>query len=229
MDEHFTPADGLDVWTYARRGEIGPAHHLIRYEWLRRVLADGPALDSILDAGCGAGYGTYLIAKAFPNTAVLGVDYDEDGVNDSRTRYQLPNLSYALGDLTGWEATIGTGTHDAIVSFDSIEHVKHRDLVMESFVRRLRSGGALFLSTPCGAPENNLEPEWAAHQIEFSSASFFDLVSRYFAGVIRPEDEAFPHREAFEELKAAGVDYLLACNPLICREPIRIPNPYRAS
>lgn len=159
---------------------------------------------------------------------VKGVDYDSDGIADSRSRYHLANLSYALGDLTSWDATIGDTRDDVIVSFDSIEHVKHRELVMESFVRHLRPGGSLFLSTPCGAPENNLKPEWEAHQVEFSAASLFDYVKRYFNVVVRPEDAAFPHLEAFEELREAGVDYLLRCNPIICREPILIPNPYRA-
>lgn len=227
MDEHFTPPAGLDVWTYARLGDLGAAHHLIRYEWLRRVLTGQPQVKSVLDAGCGAGYGTYLLAKEFPNMTVCGVDYDPSGVADSKSRYRLSNLSYSLGDLTNWDATIGVTCYDAIVSFDSIEHVKHRELVMECFVRHLRPEGSLFLSTPCGAPVNNLKPEWDAHQIEFSTASLFDFVRRYFSVVIRPEEATFPHGEAFDELREAGIDYLLRCNPIICREPISIPNPYR--
>lgn len=227
FDEHFTPHSDLDFKSYARKGDLAGAHHLVRYEWLLRVLPELPGLKFILDAGCGSGYGSYLIAIRLQGLSVHGVDYDPNAIQSAISQYQSPNLSYAVGDLTRWESTIGTKRYDAIISFDSLEHIPHREVMLESMVRHLDPQGFLFLSTPCGAAENRLEPEWPAHRIEFSTASLFDFIHRYFHVVIRPEDKIFPHRDIFKELKQEGIDYLLRFNPIICREPILIPNPYR--
>ena len=82
-------------------------------------------------------------------------------------------------------------TFDAIVSFDMIEHVVHREIMMEGLVRHLTPGGTLLLSTPCGHLETVLKPGWVHHRIEYSAASLYDFLRRYFAVVVRPEVGGF--------------------------------------
>ena len=119
------------------------------------------------------------------------------------------------------------GTFDAIVSFDMIEHVVHREIMMEGLTRHLAPGGTLLLSTPCGSNEPVLQPDWTPHRIEYSAASLYDFLHRYFAVVVRPEDGAFPHRDVFNLLAEGPVTYLLKMNPVVCRGPIVVENPYR--
>jgi len=226
IDEHFVPDNGLSIKYYIDQGDFSGVHHLIRYEWAELVLSDVDGLQNVLDIACGSGYGTYKIAKKYPNLSLVGADYDMNAVNDASIKYQLSNLKYVVGDVTAWKETIGDIMLDCIISFDTIEHVKHREIMMENIVKYLNPNGILLLSTPCGNSNNVLSPEWEHHKIEYSSASLYDFMSRYFKVILRPDDLSLPHLELFSILDDSDVDYLLKMNPLICKEPIKVENPY---
>ncbi len=226
VDEHFVPGSGLTLAEAIRAGERDAVHHLIRYEWAARCLADVPA-GSLLDLATGSGYGAYELATRLPSARVVGVDYDTAAVEQARSRYARRNLEFRTGDATRWGETIGSEAFDVIVSFDMVEHVVHREIMMESLVRHLAPGGALLMSTPCGQLENDLKPLWSHHRIEYSSASLYDFLRRYFGVIVRPDGPGFPHRDVFDLLAEGPVDYFLKMNPVICREPILVENPYR--
>lgn len=226
VDEHFVPAHGANLHDAIKAGDANAVHHLIRYEWAARCLADWQ-VRNLLDLATGSGYGAYELASRLPTTRITGIDYDEGAIKEARARYALPNLEYRTGDATRWAETIGPEAFDAIVSFDMIEHVIHREIMMEGVVRHLAAGGTVLLSTPCGWNEPALKPEWPHHHIEYSAASLYDFLRRYFAVVVRPEDRDYPHRDVFDLLAEGPVTYLLKMNPVLCREPILIENPYR--
>jgi 2-polyprenyl-3-methyl-5-hydroxy-6-metoxy-1,4-benzoquinol methylase len=228
VDEHFTPGAELDIATYVAAGDLTAIHHLVRYYWARAVLAAGEPPARILDLGSGSGYGAFLLAQALPEARVIGADYDPQAVAQASRQYHLPNLEFAVGDPTNWEVTLGADTFDAITCFDVIEHVVHRELLLEGVVGHLRHAGQMLFSTPCASNRNNLRPDWEHHRIEYSTASLYDFLRRYFSAVERSEDIHFPERAVFEALHARGILYELRLNPVICREPIAIPNPYRA-
>jgi len=225
-DEHFVPVNGLDLTPYIQSQDTGAVHHLIRYTWALEVIGSLPAPKHILDVACGAGYGSFLFAQRFPHISVTGADYDSKAVTHARQHYVLPNLTFINGDVTRWEETIGSTVFDCIVSFDTIEHVPHREIMLENLIRHLSQTGVLLLSTPCGGPVNELQPAWPAHRIEYSTASLYDLLSRYFRSILRPDGGTFPAKEVFNRLQGTSIDYLLRLNPVVCTQAIRIPNPY---
>jgi 2-polyprenyl-3-methyl-5-hydroxy-6-metoxy-1,4-benzoquinol methylase len=231
IDEHFVPAHGLDIAPYAAAGDVGAVHHLIRYAWALECLADLPELTArgVLDVACGAGYGSHAIAGRFGRARVVGADYDAGAVSFAREHYKLPNLEFRHGDVTRWGETIGREEFGCIVSFDTIEHVAHREIMMQNLVNHLRDDGALLLSTPCGGMVNDLSPEWEHHKIEYGASSLFDFVSRYFRTVLRPDDGSLPHPDVFGRLEGTGVSYLLKMNPLLCRHPVKVPDPFRTA
>lgn len=226
IDEHFVPARGTSLCDAIRSGEKDAVHHLVRYEWAVRCLGDWP-VKNLLDLATGSGYGAHELAARLPSTRVTGIDYDAAAVEGARGRYSLPNLEYRTGDATRWSETIGDELFEVIVSFDMIEHVIHREIMMESLVRHLSPRGALLLSTPCGQLQNDLKPLWVYHRIEYTASSLYDFLRRYFSVIVRPEDPGFPHRSVFDLLADGPVDYFLKMNPIICREPILVENPYR--
>jgi len=71
------------------------------------------------------------------------------------------------------------------------------------------------------------------HKLEYSSASLYDFLKRYFVTVFRPDshDDAdrppFLNWDVFGQLKERGIDYLLQMNPVLCHQPKKIENPYR--
>lgn len=228
VNEHFVPALGLDLTPYLERGDRTAVHHLLRYQWAIAALEDEPAPQRILDMACGSGYGTAFIAARLPTSSVVGADYDATGVGYAREHYRLLNLNFIQADAHRWEETLGPERYDCVVSFDTLEHSAHRDIFMENLVRHLNPGGRLFFSTPCGNDVNDLRPRWLHHAIEYSTASLYDFLRRYFAVVQRSEDADFPHKDVFDQLRGSKVDYLLRLNPVLCRDPIHVANPYRA-
>jgi 2-polyprenyl-3-methyl-5-hydroxy-6-metoxy-1,4-benzoquinol methylase len=228
VNEHFVPTLGLDLEPYLACGDVNGAQHLIRYRWAIETLAERAPLTSLLDLGCGNGYGCYAIARRFPRLRVVGVDRDEQAIDAGRRSYPLPNLELRVGDARRWEATLGDDHFDCVVSFDSIEHVEHRELYLEGVVEHLTPAGCLMLSTPCGWPANVLAPDWPAHKIEYSAPSLYDLLARYFRTIRRPEDGSLPKLEVFELLAGTGIPYLLLLNPVLCEQPVRILSPYRS-
>ena len=66
----------------AQRDQLIYAEHLARY-FLASQLAAGRR---VLDAGCGEGYGTALLAAAGA-ASVVGVDVDEPTIEHARERY----------------------------------------------------------------------------------------------------------------------------------------------
>src|ERR1035437_9593697 len=159
VDEHFVPGRATNLRDAIRAGERDAVHQLIRYEWAPRCPADRPAR-SLLDLATGSGYGAHDLAVRLPSTKVAGIDYDADAIEQARARYAMPNLEYRTGDATRWTDTIGPETFDAIVSFDMVEHVVYREIMMEGLVRHLAPGGTLLLSTPGGELDAAPPPRW---------------------------------------------------------------------
>lgn len=157
---------------------------------------------------------------------MLGVDLDPRAVDRASRRFRAPNLRFRPGDIQRWDETIDREPFDAVVSFDTIEHVLHRELMLHGVVEHLVSDGELLLSTPCGSWSNELEPAWSKHRIEYSAPFLFDLLSRYFRTILRPDDRSLPRLEVLDGFVARGLRYVIWMNPVVLRDPIRIPCPF---
>ena len=226
-DEHFVPGDGDDLTHAIAVGDVTTVHHLIRYHWAVAVLTERrPA--RILDVACGDGYGSALLAAALPDAVVVGVDHDTKAIRRAQDRYRQPNVTFRVGDVQRWSGTLGAERHDAIVSFDTIEHVEHRELMLLGVVDHLEPDGALLLSTPSARSTVTLEPSWRFHRIEYSAPVLHDLMQRYFGVVLTPDDGTLPKSEVFDQLDGTAITYIRRMNPLVCLEPIRF-EPVRSS
>src|SRR5579862_7547633 len=90
--------------------------HLARYTFAAR-LARGKR---VLDAGCGAGYGSAELALAAES--VTGVDVAPEAIEFACGHYQMPNLRFELGSCTA--LPFGNGSFDLVVAFEVIEHLE---------------------------------------------------------------------------------------------------------
>jgi SAM-dependent methyltransferase len=127
-------------------GERSDAH-VVRYQWASGFIKPG---DRVLDAACGLGYGTHVIAHLTDAESVLGVDgsgYAVDyatlayGGNGARKRFERGLLPQAL-------AAHPEGSFDAIVSFETLEHVEDPRALLREFHRLLTPGGRVIVSVP---------------------------------------------------------------------------------
>jgi len=224
--EFFYPRHGLEIDEYIKMENKQGIHHLGRYHWATKVLS-AHLPNKILDIACGAGYGSFILASHINQATVTGADYDIRGVELARRTYERHNLSYVHGNIVTWENKSGEsseplGSYDAIVSFDTIEHLLHREIALIRITQNLSSNGMLLLSTPCGHQTTLLNPGWEHHKIEYSYIDLQNLLKRYFGTVLVPEAGNFPGIEYWENVINNGKRrYLNKSNPVVCLDPIQ--------
>lgn len=132
----------------------------------------------MLDAGCGAGYGSALLASTA--TRVVGVDRSAEAIAYARRRYAAAGVEFVEGDLLALD--FPDASFDVVCSFETIEHLPDRDAFLREMRRALRPGGALLLSTP--RVETTTEaPANPFHEVELSSADLERLLRRFFGSV----------------------------------------------
>src|SRR5215468_4689112 len=90
--------------------------HMARYTFAAR-LARGKR---VLDAGCGAGYGSAELARWAQSVA--GVDLSSEAVDFARENYPLPNVRFEQGSCTA--LPYAAESFDLVVAFEVIEHLE---------------------------------------------------------------------------------------------------------
>ncbi len=99
----------------------------------------------VLDAACGEGYGSWLLAQSAAE--VVGVDVDGVAVRHARARYaSRPNLRYVQASCTA--LPLPAAGADLIASFETIEHLQGQEAMIAEFRRVLAPSGALVISSP---------------------------------------------------------------------------------
>ena len=117
--------------------------HVHRYAFAR-AFASGRR---VLDAACGEGYGTALLAAVAEG--VVGVDIDPAALARAREAYRgVSRAQFAEGSVTA--LPIADASVDVVVSFETVEHLLAVDQprMIGEFARVLAPGGLLVLSSP---------------------------------------------------------------------------------
>ena len=234
--EFYVPELGLDLDKYLnfdtnslttnkeKRLIKQGVHHLGRYCWAQKVLTGKRNLN-VLDVACGAGYGTYILSESLPSLNFYGGDYDSRAISSSLKNYGISsNRKYIQFDLETWKSTSieKIPLFDIIISFDTIEHVNHRDIVLMNIAENLASDGFVLLSTPIHK-EDILRPGWEHHKIEYGVKSFSNILKRYFSTIVDPKNPNFPEKDFWSDyINANEIKYLNRFNPLVCKDQIKI-------
>ncbi|MFH1746969.1 MAG: methyltransferase domain-containing protein [Planctomycetota bacterium] len=121
--------------------------HRARYYWALQYL---PAGARVLDAACGNGYGTHILATG--GLHVLGVDVSPEAVAFARYYYAHATATFAEttvdDDVSLHRATQDLRPYDAVISLETIEHIDRPRLFLRTVHELLKPGGELFCSTP---------------------------------------------------------------------------------
>ena len=153
-------------------GVADPAHYL-HHVYLRRFVdtLDRFQPNRILDAGCGSGDHSFWLARRFPGAEVVGVDINEERVEQNRHKagqLGIKNVSFERADLAA--ASFNPG-FDLIVSIDVLEHIEDRPAALKNLARALNPGRRAFFHiptvrvrpTPLSAHLHGFH-EWTAHE-----------------------------------------------------------------
>jgi SAM-dependent methyltransferase len=135
---------------------------------------------TVLDVGCGRGYGFEVMPPA-AHTHV-GVDLAYDFLREARQRLTATSFVCASGVMLPFSR----GTFCAITAFEVLEHVEHDRLFLEELRRVARAGAFIAISTPniLIASGNSAEPLAHFHAREYSGDDFRGLLRQFFSSVI---------------------------------------------
>jgi len=167
--ERVVPGEvDVDLWN----------EHLARYHFASRLARS----KRVLDAGCGAGYGSALLAQ--DALEVFGVDLKSEAVAYARAHYSEPNLFFAQGSCAA--LPLASASLDLVVAFEVIEHIAEwRDFLAEAR-RVLRPSGQFVVSTPnkdyytASRGASGLNPY---HVHEFTYEEFLQELTQIFPSV----------------------------------------------
>lgn len=114
----------------------------------------------VADVGCGVGFSTLLMAKAYPESQFTGYDFHEPSIEDARRHAQ----QHGLGDRVRFEVAaakdIAEQDFDLVTMYDCLHDMGDPRGCATHIRRMLAPGGSWMIVEPIAGdrPEDNLNP-----------------------------------------------------------------------
>lgn len=145
----------------------------------------------VLNAGCGSGELSCLLAAA--GHRVVGIDPDPTYIGLARARAgsNFPDSEYHVCSI---EDYTGPSDFDAAISTDVLEHIRDDRTAFAKMAARVRPGGLILVAVPAGQWLFGYHDEQLGHFRRYSKAALRKLVAdhctvtkmRYFGGTLIP-------------------------------------------
>lgn len=158
--------------------ELTQQEHEARYEWASPLVAG----KKVLDIACGSGYGSLQLSRTA--SEAYGGDIEPEAIDWAGQHYKKENLHFQVMDAT--KLPFGDKEFDAVVSFETIEHVGDIGEVRvfrDEMGRVLKPGGRLILSTPNKKMTKYLGIKNPWHAKEFYKSELEELLKNDFSHI----------------------------------------------
>lgn len=147
--------------------------HMQRYMAVKDIIAD----KVVLDAACGAGYGSaYMSCYA---KKVTGIDISEDAIEYDKQLYKdKKKLEFVQASVT--EIPLSDNSVDVVISFETIEHIDFDSQMkfLDEIERVLKPDGVLVMSTP----DKKIYSDSRNYNNEFHVKEFYPDEFKVFLG-----------------------------------------------
>lgn len=150
------------------------ARHFCAYKFAKDFIYG----KTVLDIGCGEGYGSYYLAGFAKE--VLGIDYDQAIIDYAKDKYQRNNLIFSTMDVKNLKSL--HNKLDVICAFQFIEHIQDINNLLVSIESLLNPHGIFICSTPNrkdASPDSD-KPLSKFHVTEYLLDEFKELLETYF-------------------------------------------------
>ena len=159
------------------------ANHIHRYNFAVQVLRPfAPA--RILDAACGVGYGSATLARDL-GSEIIAVDRSAHALDVAAREFPDPRITRCEDDCATLAVAGAHAPFDAVVSLETIEHLKDPRTFLGRCCELSRPGAVLVSSTPNSLVTEGVEARnWQFHEKEYTPQEIVSLVQS--AGWSRP-------------------------------------------
>jgi SAM-dependent methyltransferase len=175
------------------------ARHLSAYKFARDYLRGC----TVLDVGCGEGYGSFYLADAASQVEAL--DYSSEAIDYAAGKYRKDNLQFMamdVKDLSGLSRKFS-----AVCSFQFIEHLADARQFLKDITNLLEDDGFFICSTPnkTDASKGKDTPFNRFHLREYFYAEFKELLESSFSKVEIFCLKRSPRLNLYRRLKKTGI------------------------
>ena len=101
---------------------------------------------NLLDVGCASGHMISRVSRSFPGVSCTGLDVYDKAIKYAKATY--PNIRFRIGDAH--KLPFKNNSFDAIICYETIEHVEHPAAVLRELKRVLKPGGRIILAMDSG-------------------------------------------------------------------------------
>lgn len=129
--------------------------------------------DTILDIGCGIGYGSFFLATMTPCLSITAVDLSEEAIEYAREHYRHGKINFIRGDALKINLD---AKYDIIIAYEITEHIENASDFLKRISLLLKPEGKLFVSTPNEEIMPYSKERFPFHVRHYSSAEFENLL-----------------------------------------------------
>ncbi|MBI1803371.1 MAG: class I SAM-dependent methyltransferase [Ignavibacteriae bacterium] len=147
------------------------ARHRFAYQYARQFVEG----KSVIDLGCGTGYGCKMLAESA--AFVQGIDHDARAIDFCRKNYPASNIRYAQMDAASLSLD---RRFDVAVSFQVIEHLSAPGTFIDQIKNIVEPGGTIIISTPNVRTPTKASNANPFHYSEMNYQQFEHLLSTKF-------------------------------------------------
>ena len=185
MRKRLSPKDLIRIYPeidfLVAEGDVSSRYMISIHHAFYQFAAEQCHCGIVLDAGCGTGFGTDLLAEKADRA--IGIDIKDKLLEFARDNYIRPNLHFSV--MEAGALGFSPKTFDAVIADELLEHLPDYKPFLNEVVKVLKPGGLFICATvnrahSFGSGENPLNRN---HFREFNTVEFQKELETYFSDI----------------------------------------------